>query len=154
MNLLTQRLSCLPRSHQSSDLVTSPVLYLNQLHASGSPCVSETPLPLLQTVTENLVLGIPGSSGEEVGEHPGTCCGGDRHRSKVSLSPTLCGMTAPALWLPVVLLIYLGTGKISQRSNGHRVKSAITNSYCVKCNFIFPKSVYFYSGENNFAPFR
>lgn len=96
MNLLTQRLSCLPRSHQSSDLVTCPVLHLKQLHAYGSvkrplcPYVSETSLPLLQTVTENSVLGIPGSSGEEAGEHPGTCHGGTCPRSKGSLSGCDC----------------------------------------------------------------
>ena len=74
-------------------------------------------------------------------------------KQRLSLAHAVRGVTAPALWLPAVLLIRLGTGNISQRSNGHRWKSTVTNSYFLKCNFSFPKSVYFYSGENNFATF-
>lgn len=133
MNLLTQTLSCLLRNHQSPDLVTSPMLYLKQLHA---PLSSRPLWPLLQTVTENLVLGIPGSSGEEVGEHPGTCRGGGGHRSKGS-HPHCAGcdcylQSCYYIWEPA-----------TQRSNGHRLKSTVTNSYFLKCNFGFPKECLF-----------
>lgn len=100
----------------------TPMLRLKQLNTYGRPSGSETPLPAFQTPMKDLMLDIPGSSGEEAEECSGIC---SSHcpRSRGTVPCCVWGVPTPVFLLRAVLVTHL-------RGHCHWLKLTVTIHIC------------------------